>query len=226
MIKKILKTSYIYSVFFYLRKQARVLYSTKSRSRFFWNLRNGDEVLSLDYPLKKSSVAFVVGAYKGDYLNKLDNKFNCQIYAFEPISEYYEILNSKFEKKENINLYNIGLSDSSGEEYFQKIGESSSVYGESTDVEKVELMSIDKFMSNQNLKNIDFIYMNIEGGEYNLIKKIIASNLIKNINFLQVQFHNINKDSVRLRKEIRSALRDTHRCIFNFPFIWERWDLK
>ena len=70
-IKTKIKKTLIFPYLVRLRTFFRVFYSTKSRSRFFWNLRSGDIKLSLDYPLTNDSVALVVGAFEGDYLNKL-----------------------------------------------------------------------------------------------------------------------------------------------------------
>ena len=45
---------------------------------------SGDEKLSLDYPLNSNSVVMIVGAYEGSYLDKLNNKFNCNIMYLNP----------------------------------------------------------------------------------------------------------------------------------------------
>ena len=66
--------------------------------------------------------------------------------------------------------------------------------------------------------------MNIEGSEYQLLKHIIETNFIKNIDHIQIQFHNYIEGSKKLRNQIRKELKETHKCKFNFPFIWERWD--
>ena len=110
-MRQYLKNTFIYNIFFFLRKNLRIIYSTKSRNRFFWNLNKGDDILSFDYELNKDSTAFVVGAFEGDYLGKLNNRFKCKIYGFEPIDEYFHVLKSKFDKYQNVYLFNFGLSD-------------------------------------------------------------------------------------------------------------------
>jgi hypothetical protein len=49
-------------------------------------------------------------------------------------------------------------------------------------------------------------------------------NFIKNIDHIQIQFHNYIEGSKKLRNQIRKELKKSHKCKFNFPFIWERWD--
>ena len=68
-MKKKFKNSIFFPYFISFRNILRVIYSEKSRSRFFWNLMSGDEKLSLDYPLNSNSVVMIVGAYEGSYLD-------------------------------------------------------------------------------------------------------------------------------------------------------------
>ena len=144
-MRKFLKNTFIYDIYFYLRKTLRVVYSTKSRSRFFWNLNKGDDILSFDYKLNKDSVVFVVGAFEGDYLGKLNSRFKCKIYGFEPIDEYFYVLQNKFDKYENVYLFNFGLSDKTEKVNFSKIGESSSLYVNSSNLVEANLKSITEF---------------------------------------------------------------------------------
>jgi len=225
-VRQRLKNTFIYAIFFFLRKNLRIIYSTKSRSRFFWNLNKGDDVLSFDYKLNKDSVAFVVGAFEGDYLGKLNNRFKCKIYGFEPIEEYYYILQNKFDKYLNINLFNFGMSDKTEKVKFSKIGESSSLYSNASNLVEVDLKSITEFLEENKINSIDLLYMNIEGGEYAVLQQLIDDEIIKSIKHLQVQYHNIDNDSIRKRKNINKLISKTHSRKFNYPFIWERWDVK
>lgn len=225
-IKTKIKKTFIFPYLVRLRTIFRVFYSTKSRSRFFWNLRSGDIKLSLDYPLSNESVVLVVGAFEGDYLNKLNNKFKCKVYAFEPVVDFFKILEKKFQHLDNVILINKGLSDKTEKVNFSIDNESSSVF---TDTEKrvlVHMISINDFFETHEIKHIDFIYMNIEGGEFVVLNELIKNGWIKNINHLQIQFHNVTENSRDERRKIRKELEKTHYCVFNFPFIWERWDKK
>lgn len=225
-MRQYLKNTFIYNIFFYLRKNLRIIYSTKSRSRFFWNLNKGDDILSFDYELNKDSTAFVVGAFEGDYLGKLNNRFKCKIYGFEPIDEYFHVLKSKFDKYQNVYLFNFGLSDKTEKVKFSKIGESSSIYVNASNLVEANLKSITEFISDNKLSRIDLLYMNIEGGEYAVLQQLIDDKIIINIKHIQVQYHNIDSNSAHKRKYINKLMSKTHSRKFNYPFIWERWDLK
>ena len=108
------------------------------------------------------------------------------------------------------------------------IGESSSIYtrpeGELNTIVKMKRFS--EYISDNEIQNIDLVYMNNEGSEYPLLEHIISEGIINNIQHLQIQFHNFVPNSKQLRKNIRDQLSKTHKCKFNFPFIWESWSIK
>ena len=63
MKRFIQKNKFIYKFLLSSRDLLRIIYNQKRRSRFFWNLRNGDEKLSLDYDFTNKSIVFDVGTY-------------------------------------------------------------------------------------------------------------------------------------------------------------------
>jgi len=229
MLKKLLKKNkHLYKLLLDSREVLRILYNTKTRSRFLWNLRKGDTRLTLNYPLDKDSVVFDVGAYKGEFTSKLLNKFDCNMYLFEPLSEYFQILNQKFGTKKNVKIFNYGLLDDTSSFFISNIGAGSSLFfrDEETKKTEVKIKSIVEFLEENSITSIDLLYMNIEGSEYKLLDSLIREDKMRSIKHLQVQFHNYIDNAVEKRKIIRKELSKTHVCKFNFPFIWERWDLK
>lgn len=228
-LKALIKSNtLIYKLLLNTRSTFRILYNTKRRSRFFWELRNGDNKLSLNYPLNKNSIVFDIGAYEGNFTEKIYTKFECNVHAFEPLEEYCEFLRKKFLNFNKVKILNFGLLDENNEFKISNIGESSSIYtrpeGELNTIVKMKRFS--EYISDNEIQNIDLVYMNIEGSEYPLIEHIISEGIINNIQHLQIQFHNFVPNSKQLRKNIRDQLSKTHKCKFNFPFIWESWSVK
>ena len=142
--------------------------------------------------------------------------------------EYFDYLNKKFKNDENIRIFNFALSNFTGTGMISSIGAGSSmVYRQENAVlEKIKVKSIYEFLKEENINKIDLLYLNIEGSEYNLLDEIITKNIQKKILHFQIQFHNFVDNSKVKRKAIRDILKKTHTCKFNFPFIWERWDIK
>ena len=68
--------------------------------------------------------------------------------------------------------------------------------------------------------------MNIEGGEYECLARLIQTGAISRVEVLLVQFHRYGLESELSKAQIRINLEKTHSCIFEFPWVWERWDRK
>ena len=228
MKRFIQKNKFIYKFLLKSRDFLRIIYNQKRRSRFFWNLRNGDEKLSLDYDFTNKSIVFDVGTYIGSFTEKIVNRFDCIVYAFEPKNEYFNYLVNKFERNENVRIFNFALSSFTGTAQISDIGAGSSIIErvENSNYETINVVSFVDFLKMENIDSIDLLYLNIEGSEYDLFTNIFENNYQNKINHFQIQFHNFVNQAEQKRREIRKVLKITHECKFNFPFIWERWDKK
>ena len=180
------------------RKKLRILYNTKTRSRFLWYLRDENNTLSLDYPLTENSIIFDVGAYKGVFTNKINKKYKSKIYAFEPLDNYYNFLVEKFKDDKNIRLFNFGLLDKDSNEFISNIDGASSIYNRK-EGKLVKMKSMTDFLNDNSISKIDLLYMNIEGNEYRLLSSLMK--VVSMTNFL-----NDNKKTIKEN---------------TFPFIWK-----
>ena len=227
-MKKFIKSnSFLYNFLISFRDKLRIIYNQKRRSRFLWNLNKGDSLLSFDYPLNEKSIFFDIGAHIGNFSSKMYEKFECNIYAFEPLEENFKILKQNLNNYKKIKCYQIALLNFDGYSNISSLGASASLFdrNEGSTNKEVIVKSFGTFIREENLNFIDFVKMNIEGSEYDLLNDIIDSGNISKIQHLQIQFHNFVDDSEAKRKVIRNKLKKTHKIIYNFPFIWERWDL-
>ena len=48
---------------------------------------------------------------------------------------------------------------------------------------------------------------------------------LNNVKHLQVQYHKVDDDSPSKRRKVNKKIAISHSRKFNYPFIWERWDL-
>jgi FkbM family methyltransferase len=192
-----------------------------------WFADRGDETLRLDYPLDRNSVVFDLGGYKGDFAHDISARYDCQVYLFEPVREFYETCRDRFAGKDNIRCFHFGLSSQDGT--FQISNEdngSSIVKGNASGGEEVRVESFTQFVADHGIPAIDLIKINIEGGEYDVLPQVISSGFIGKTRFLQIQFHDFIEAAVQKRDAIRRDLARTHRESWNYPFVWESWEIK
>lgn len=188
-----------------------------------WNRDRGDSTLRLNYELNENSIVFDLGGYKGEWAQKIYDKYGCNVYVFEPVNSFYNTIVDKFQKNEKIKIYNFGLSNNNSEETISIEGDSSSIFSSSGNIENILLKSFSEFIKETEIKNIDLMKINIEGGEFDLLDHLIKEDFIKSIKNIQVQFHRFIDDYDRRRDIIREELTKTHKETYCYEFIWENW---
>jgi len=192
-----------------------------------WNDVRGDDTHRLNYTLNENSIVFDVGGYEGWFADKIFNKYNSNIYVFEPVTEFYEKIKNRFNGNEKIKVFHFGLgAKTESIEMSLDTDGSSHVSNESSKKEIVQIKSIVEFLSENNLNDIDLIKINIEAAEFDLLDNIIKESKASCFKNIQVQFHTFIPDCVERRNKIRKHLSETHKTTYDYEFIWENWKLK
>ncbi len=186
-----------------------------------WFYLSGDVRYLANHDLNSESIVFDVGGYVGVFTDKLVHKYDSRIYVFEPVKKYLQVLKRKYKDNKNVQVFDFGLSNKTETAEINVKGDKSSRFVESAQVEKVKLVDISEFMLENKIEEVDLITINIEGGEYDLLERMLEKDLVKNFKFIQVQFHNFVESAENRHEIIISKLRETHKPTFKFPFIWE-----
>ncbi len=191
-----------------------------------WVLDHGDKTHRLRYDLNKSSIVFDVGGFEGQWSQDIYDRYKCSIYVFEPVPYYFKLLSDRFHKNDFIIITQAGLGNKNKLEEVSVMGDKSSVFKKIDKCIKVEFVDVYEFIKNKNIKKIDLLKLNIEGGEYDVLERLIETGLIKNITDIQVQFHNFVPDAKVRMAKIQKNLEKTHKITYQYLFIWENWRLK
>jgi FkbM family methyltransferase len=128
-----------------------------------WHRDNDDFDLRLNYQLSENSVVFDVGAYKGDWAWQIAKKYNCHIYAFEPVPEFYSQIVDRFKHNNKVRVFNFGLADTTKRESLSLNDEGSSIFKSGNSTIQVQLRDIQEFLNDTNIHGVDLIKINIEG---------------------------------------------------------------
>ena len=124
------------------------------------------------FEVKEDATIFDIGAWKGDtayfFSKKCSNK--ARIYAFEPDDYAFQILEKIKEKYKlnNVITKNILLSNAEKEiDFISMI--------ENTPTIKKNAITIDKFVEENNIEKIDYVKMDVEGAERNILEGSIKT---------------------------------------------------
>ncbi len=210
----------------YIYRPAREIESARIIARDkYWHSIHGDTTLRFDYPLTHTSVIFDLGGYHAEWAIEMLARYNPEhIYIFEPVEEFFKYIQNRFKKNEKIHVFHFGLGAKNSTEKISVETASSSIY--KADIgpkEEIEIVDIKNFFETKHIGNIDLMKINIEGGEYDLLDRLITTGLVGKIDNIQVQFHEFVPNAKERMQNIQKKLSKTHTPTYQYEFIWENW---
>lgn len=192
-----------------------------------WFADKGDETLRLNYPsLNTESVVFDLGGYVGDFAYEINKKYGCQVYLFEPHPEFYEKCVKRFLDNKKITPFKFGISDEEGIFALSDSVDGSSFLNPNNRTKQgieCEVKEFFSVLSDLDIKNIDLMKINIEGGEYPLLKHIADKENLALVDEYQIQFHNFIDGAESKLNNLVSELSKTHKRTWCYKFVWENW---
>ena len=170
----------------------------------------------------KIKTIFDVGANVGEYAKILKKYFDtAKIYCFEPAKETFRILKDNVGEAENVILNNMGFSDKAGWDTLYYDTEASglaSLYKRQLDYinidlaksEEVQIETLDRYCVENDIQEIDFLKMDIEGNELNALEG--GKNLLreKRIGVIQIEFGGCNIDSRTFFRDFWNLLHEEY----------------
>ena len=192
-----------------------------------WFKDKGDETHRINYPLDENSIVFDVGGYCGSYAATIFCKYACEIHIFEPVQDFFQSIQRRFSNNAKVINNDFGLADENMTVDMGLSDDASGLYEKtSTLKEQCKLVSITDYMQINNIECVDLIKINIEGGEYALLEKLLSDGKIKFFKNIQVQFHEVCESSEKRMEQIQEKLRETHILTYCYRFCWENWQRK
>lgn len=192
-----------------------------------WKSDAGDQKLRLEYPLNSDSVVMDLGGYRGEWAEEMHRRYGCQIHIFEPVASFADLIEDKFSEVPSVHLYRFGLGGKTREESLCLSADASSVFTPQSHrrdgYETIRIVDIEEWFQQQKYPIVDLMKVNIEGGEYETLERMIETGLTERVRDLQVQFHEIDEHSASRMEAILEGLGSTHVPTYQYRFVWENW---
>jgi FkbM family methyltransferase len=184
---------------------------------------NPDLLVQAD--LDESSVVLDVGAYVGEWSEAISSRYGSKIYAFEPVPRAVAQFCARLGDDDNVEIHPYGLAAVDAHAPLALEGPGSTVRREGGTFGSavVQLRDVAAVLDELGVDRIDLCKMNIEGGEYDVFDRLIATGWLPRIDVVSVQFHEWHPKAYARRRAIRRALRRTHDEVWGYPFVWELW---
>jgi len=186
-----------------------------------------NSILSTSQMLNEDSVVIDVGGETGIWSMKMFSKYKPKLYIFEPHPGAVRILYENVKDKK-ANIFQYGLGSKNFVTQLSDSGMGSSIFNSSPDFEQskkfdIEIRDIKEVFEDLSLESVDLIKINIEGGEYDLVPRMIETGIVNKCKVIRIQFHDWIPDAFAMRKKIVKELSKTHEVEWSFPLVWESW---
>lgn len=175
--------------------------------------------------LGPDSVVFDVGGFEGNWAQDIHDRYGATVHVFEPHPTFAAALETRFANSPKIIVHAFALGSEAGELHLSDDGDASSAVNDVANAVSGEVRAVADFMASFEPRRIDLVKINIEGGEYDLLPALAASDNLDRFGIIQVQFHQFRETDDALRDSVRDELAKTHSQAWSYHFVWEEWHL-
>jgi FkbM family methyltransferase len=192
-----------------------------------WYADGGDERFRFDYDLDRESLVLDVGGYEGQWASDLYARRPCRIQVFEPVTQYAERIRTRFRHNPDIDVFDVALGGNERDETIRIIGASSSTHkARKSEEQTMRIVDVKEWFDEHGIEHVDLIKINTEGGEFELLERMIEAGLVPRLRDIQVQFHNVADDSTPRMEMIQREFARTHELTYQYRYVWENWSRK
>jgi len=149
------------------------------RLDFLTNVLEKESIVWCKRLIRPGMVAVDVGAHIGYYTRLFSQLVgnSGHVFAFEPCSENFAVLSKNLNPKKfpNVHLYNkaVGAENRQGTLFISPGHSNHSLnqgYTKNMGQEQVEIVSLDSVLYQKGIERIDFVKIDVEGGEINVLR--------------------------------------------------------
>ncbi len=146
--------------------------------------REMEQLLGLD--LNKESTVVMVGSYSGVTTHLIYEAYGCRIICYDPQTK----MNEKLEKLvPSAEIHAFALGGKNGVfPFYQRNNTASSFFTLKSNEKTVDVEMRNAAEELEGL-NIDLLFMNCEGSEYEILSALEQKDSLKNIQYMMIQFH-------------------------------------
>lgn len=166
-------------------------------------------------------VLFDVGANIGTYTQELKKICpNAIVHCFEPVRTTFDLLSHNLQNEAKLNPFALGKENGRQKIYVDKNALSwSSLYKRDIFIQKkrdlycedIGIQTLDNYVKENDIEKIDFLKIDVEGNELNVLKGALNTINKKIIKYIQIEFGGTHVDSRVFFRDIWLLLNDKYR---------------
>jgi FkbM family methyltransferase len=193
----------------------------------FW--RDGGNQLLFDLPVPTGSLIIDVGGYKGEWTAGMISRYGCKSEIFEPIPEFATHCVDFFKRNRLVQVHQTALGGSDRETTYYLLDSGTSEFKSGSSTQSIDARVSDVarvFNIDLEGQQVACLGLNIEGGEYEVLERMIEAEIIERCDCFLIQFHRQHEGYQDRYHKIVRELSRTHTQSWCYEMVWEKWVVK
>ena len=187
--------------------------------RFF---ANGGNDLLYDLPVKSGEYILDGGGYMGEWTFRMVALYGCRSVIFEPVPRFFDHCCRLFSQNSLVSVESAALGQSDTTGSMDLSADGSSLHGAGRG--EIQVKVVDAAAAVDDIQGaVACLKLNIEGGEYDVLERLVDTGAISKCRSLLVQFHRQPEDWKPRYAALQSKLATTHKVEWKYEMVWERW---
>jgi len=189
----------------------------------FW--KNGGNALLFDLPVETGSTVIDAGGFEGEWTSNMLSQYGCKSIIFEPVPDFANHCSNYFKNNKLVTVNTAALGGNNRSTTFSLSNNGTSEYLNSNNIINAKVRDIADVFKDLNFQKISCLKLNIEGGEYEVLERLIETKLIALCESLLIQFHRQPEGYKERYTNITNTLKSTHTQSWSYYMVWEKWIL-
>lgn len=191
--------------------------------------RHGGNAQLFDLPVRTGEVVIDAGGFEGDWTARMLTRYGCRSEVYEPVPEFADHCRQLFAQNSWVKVHAAGVGGSTRLTTFHIAQDGTSEFisadqqGQSLETQILDIAEIIHALGTD---QIACLKLNIEGGEYEVLERLIQTGLIAQVRSLLIQFHRQPADYEARYQALQAQLALTHTHAWRYPMVWEKWLLR
>lgn len=187
----------------------------------------GNDLLYAELPVSDADLVIDAGGYRGEWTAGMLTRYGCHSLIFEPVPKFAAHCSELFASNHRVQVEEAALGGESRRTSFSLSDNGTSEFlSTPQDAFTAEVHDVIAVLAGLETPTVACLKLNIEGGEYEVLERLLDTGEIKSCRSLLIQFHRQPDDWQQRYDRIVEKLNDTHEREWGYAMVWEKWCLR